>query len=220
MSGPLVGAAGSSRDFQAALRRPGIRAGTPDRDFGAPLMVVIPFGRWRSLYGARPEPRLTMATPKEIPSGQQLCAHPGPAHQARLARPAVDVDLATVVVLARRTAHRLGRVLGPDGVDGAGADPLVHQHDQVLPDGPPLARAQRAARPERVHPVPEEHLGAVDVPAPGDALLVREQVAEGSRAGADPGPGPRGIGIGPQRVGPQPVDALGPPLRGHQLADD
>ena len=83
ISGPLGGAPGSSRDFQAAEMRPGTRAGTTDRDFGAPLMVVIPSGRWRSLYGARPEARLTMRTPEEIPADQHLGAHARPAHEAR-----------------------------------------------------------------------------------------------------------------------------------------
>src|SRR3954468_24787486 len=85
MSGLFRGAPGSSRDLQAAAAR----AGTTDRDFGAPLMVVIPSGRSRSLYGARPEAWLTMRTPEEIPSGEQLGAHAPAAHVARLPGTAV-----------------------------------------------------------------------------------------------------------------------------------
>src|SRR5215207_1405803 len=120
-----------------------MRAGTTDRDFGAPLMVVIPSGRWRSLYGARPEPRLTMRTPEQVSPHQQLGAHARSADQARLPRAAVDVDLAAVVVRAFRAAHRLRRVLGPDRVDPARLDALGHEAHEVLPDGAPLADPQR-----------------------------------------------------------------------------
>src|SRR3954466_10458570 len=73
-SGVLEGAPVSSTDFHAAERRLGTRAGPPDRDFGAPLMVVIPSGRPRSLYGSGPEARLTMRTPEEIPAVQHRAA--------------------------------------------------------------------------------------------------------------------------------------------------
>src|SRR5829696_1933045 len=153
-SGALVGAPGSSRALQAAERRNGTRTGTTDRDFGAPLMVVIPSGRCSSLYGARPEARLTMRTPEQIPTDQHLRAHARAADVARLPRAAVDVDLAAVVVGPGRATHRLGEVLWPDGVDRPGLDALGHQHDQVVPHRPPLPHAQRPSRAQGVHALP------------------------------------------------------------------
>src|SRR5262245_23897779 len=214
------GAPGSSSDFHAAVSRDGRRAETTDRDFGLPLMVVIPSGRWRSLYGARTEARLTLRTPEQIPPGQQLSAHPPAAHQAGLTGAAVDVDLTAVVVLAGRTAHRLRRGLGPDRVDPAGADPFVHQRDQVVPHRPPLADAQGPAGSERMHAVPEEQLGAVHVADPRHDLLVHQQVADRTVAPADPRPGACRVRVVPQRVGAEPCDHLRPAGRRDEVADD
>src|SRR5690349_18673112 len=97
---PLAGEDGSSSDFQTAERRRGRRARTTGRDFGAPLIGVIPSGPWTSLYGARPEARLTMRTPEQVSPREGLGADAGAADQARLAGAAVDVHLAAVVVVA------------------------------------------------------------------------------------------------------------------------
>ncbi len=103
----------------------------------------------------------------------------------------VDVHLAAVTVAARRAAHRLRRVLGADGVDPAGAHALGHQLDEIGPQRRPLAAAQRPARPEGVDPLPEEHLGAVDVARPRPRPPGR---AAGRRSGGccrrDPRPRP------------------------------
>ena len=63
-------------------------------------------GTWADIAGHQNRLR-----PCSSPSGSAA------AHQAGLAGPAVDVDLSPVVVGPRRTPHRLGGVLGPDGVD-------------------------------------------------------------------------------------------------------
>lgn len=82
---------------------------------------------------------------------------------AGLVRPAVDVDLAAVVVDAGRAAHGLGGVLGADGVDAVVAYAFAHERDQVRPDGVPLAPGEVLPRPVRIDAVPEEDFRAVDV---------------------------------------------------------
>src|SRR5215216_4310157 len=161
-----------------------------------------------------------MRTPEEVSSVEDLGADPGPTDQARLARAAVGVDLAAVVVLPGWTTHRLGRVLVADGVDGARLDPVVHQHDQVFPEGAPLADPEGAAGTQGVHAVPEEHLCAVDVADAGDDLLVEQQVTDRPLAAADPLPRTPGVGVVAQRVRAEAGDDGPAALGGDQLADD
>src|SRR6201999_2077339 len=102
-----------------------------------------------SLYDRCALPVRTLATraPEEIASLQLGGAHCLAAHVARLARTAVDVDLAAMVVDPRRPAHRLGGVLGPNGVDPVVRHALVHQLDQIGPHRAPLFALQRVPRP-------------------------------------------------------------------------
>ena len=131
--------------------------------------------------------------------------HRRAADEAGLAGAPVDVDLSPVVVHARRPAHRLGRVLGPHGVDPAGAHALV---PSARP-GRPTSRRNWLTRsvlpgPQRVDPVPEQHLGAVDVADACQHRLVHQQVTDRRAAAPDPRPGPRRVGVGPQRVRAEP----------------
>ena len=168
----------------------------------------------RRLYGAGAERGLTSRTPEDVASDQLAGPDRRAADVARHRRAPVDVDLAAVVVLARRPPHRLGQVLGPDRVDATGAHALGHELDQVGPHRAPLADAQRVAGAQRVDAVPEEHLGAVDVADAGQHLLVHQQVADRragcARSAATPGRGRRRS----QRVGPEPAQDLGAPAPG------
>ena len=80
--------------------------------------------------------------------------------------------------------------------------------------------AQGAARPQRVHAVPEQHLGAVDVADPGDHLLVEQQVADGPLAAGDPRPRAARVRVVAQRVRAEAVDHRGTTRGRDQLADD
>src|SRR5690606_618549 len=115
-----------------------------------------------SLYGAWAVRGLAPRAPEQVAGGEHLGADRPLADQARLTGAAVDVDLPAVVVAPRRPAHRLGRVLGPHGVDPTGADAVAHQPAEVLPDRLERPAPDGVAGAERVHAVPEEHLGAVD----------------------------------------------------------
>src|SRR6476660_5919662 len=79
-----------------------------------------------SPYGPRAEPGLASGAPEQVPADQLGRAHGVAADQARLSGTPVDVDLAAVVVLAGRSSHRLGRVLGTHRVDPPGAHALGH----------------------------------------------------------------------------------------------
>jgi hypothetical protein len=144
--------------------------------------------------------------------------HRPPADVARLAVPAVDVDLSPVVVLAGRPPHGLWRVPAPDGVDPVRPDTLGHELDEVGPDRLELAAPERPPRPQWVDALAEEDLRAVDVADPGDDLLVEEQLSDRPPTGADPPPGPRRVGVGPQRVRSQPGHDPPAFLRRHQDA--
>ena len=126
---------------------------------------------------------------------------------------------------ASRPACRRGRALGEprhlapaergldrastwssDGDDAPGRDAERHQPHEVVPDQPPGGPLEQPALGERRQPVPEEHLGAVDVADPGEHRLVHEQLGDGSRGAVDARPGDVGVGVGAQRVGPEPVE--------------
>src|SRR6476659_8269577 len=98
---------------------------------GSRRTVISILGVGGSLYGARSELRLATRTPEEIAPEQHLGPDRGAADVARRSGTTVDVDLAPVVVDARRATHRRRRVLGTHRVDAAGADALGHQDDQV-----------------------------------------------------------------------------------------
>src|SRR5690606_4046018 len=115
--------------------------------------------------------------------------------------PAVDVDLAAVVVDARRAAHRLRGVLGAHGVDAVGPYAPPHERGQVGPDRVPLGRGDVPARAVGVDAVPEEDLGAVDVAHAGDDLLVHQQRGDGRTAAADPAVRGGRVRVGAERVG-------------------
>src|SRR3954452_520508 len=98
---------------------------------------------------------LTRRAPEEVAPLEDPGPDGGPAHVAGLTVAAIDVDLAAVVVHARRTAHRRRLVLGPHGVDPAGDHAVPHQSHQVVPDGVPAALAHLRTGGERVEPGPE-----------------------------------------------------------------
>src|SRR3546814_15287854 len=101
--------------------------------------------------------------------------------------PSIDIDLTAVVVLARLASHRLGRVIRTDGVDATADHSLGHQRHQVCPDRVELAAAQGLAGSQRVHPVPAEDLGAIDVAHSGDHRLGHQQLADRALTPADIG---------------------------------
>ena len=154
-------------------------------------------------YGARAERGLTSRTPEQISSRQLAGADPGAADQARLPGTAVDVDLAAVVVHPRRAAHRLGRVLGR----------TVSIRPVRTPSSISSTRSSHIARnwptrrvlagPQRVDPVPEQDLGAVDVADAGEHRLVH---AAGRRSAGGCArircPGPLGSASGRSGSGP------------------
>ena len=57
-----------------------------------------------------------------------------------------------------------------------------------------------------MHPVPEQHLGAVDVADARQHRLVHQQAADRRPAAADALPGARRVGVGAERVGADPGD--------------
>jgi hypothetical protein len=118
---------------------------------------------------------------------------------------AVDVDLAAVVVHAGWAAHRLGGVLGADGVDAVVADALAHELGEVGPEGVPLGGRDVPAGAVRVDAVPEEDLGAVDVADARDDLLVHEQGGDRRTAAADAGVGGGRVGVRAEGVGAEAV---------------
>ena len=144
-AGPWAASRVRPADFHAAEMRPGTRAGTTDRDFGAPLMVVIPSGRWRSLYGARPEARLTMRTPEEIPADAGSRSAPGTRRRGTAGRSG-----------GRRRPRRRGRPRA------AG-----------VPSPRACARAARCRSSRSARPRPSARRGRPTSPATGPTRRVR-----------------------------------------------
>ena len=134
--------------------------------------------------------------------------------------PAVDVDLAAVVVDLRRPAAIASGVCSGGTVSIRPLrTPSRISTTRSCPHRLELAAAQGVARAQRVDPVPEQHLGAVDVADAGEHLLVHQQRADRARLRADPAPRP-GSSRRPARSGSGPsrsttAVAL---LAGHQLA--
>ena len=87
-------------------------------------------------------------------------------HEARVARAAVDIDLAAVPILAWSAAGKYRIVLWPYGVDSTATNSVAHQPDEIRPQLLPLIEAQLTARLERIKLVAEQHLGAVHVANP------------------------------------------------------
>src|SRR5699024_6147491 len=93
-----------------------------------------------SRRGVRPvcrSPTLTMRAPEEIPARQDGSRHGSAADVTRQTLSAVDVNLAAVVVFARRAPHRCWLVFGPDGIDAPALEALAHQKHQIVPYSPP-----------------------------------------------------------------------------------
>ena len=67
--------------------------------------------------------RLARRAPEQVATRELLERNGCAAHQTRLTGPAVDVDLASVLVDARLAPHGLGRVFVADGVYAAVAYP-------------------------------------------------------------------------------------------------
>ena len=113
-----------------------------------------------------------------------------------------------------RPARRALPVVGQGRDDAARADAGAQQHDEVVPDGVEDRRVVVAARPERVEPLAEQHLGAVDVADARDDRLVHQQGgdrrpaaqhagherldvrAAAQRVRAEPGQDDRALGVG------------------------
>ena len=110
---------------------------------------------------------------------------------ARQPGAAVDIDLAAVVIFARLAAHGLRCVRGTDRVDAAVLDAIVHEIDQVRPDGIELRAVELRARDEGGEPLAEQHLRAVDIAHTSKEALVHEHRADAA---------PRGMHAGPQRI--------------------
>src|SRR5579875_3315159 len=179
------------------------------------MVSILPPGpaRWSVLDRATTRPRLALLAPEEVAAGEHLGRHGGAADQALLAGPAVDVDLAPVLVDARVTAHGFGSVLGVHRVDAAVADTERHELDQVVPDQVELRAAHELAGHERIDVVPVERLGAVDVADAGEDLLVHHQHADRTAGPADPDPSDLRVGVRTQRVRAEPRDRCGDLLR-------
>lgn len=87
-------------------------------------------------------------------------------YQARRSGAAVDIDLATMPVLAWSAtgAHRI--VFRTDGIDPATTHSSAHQLDKIRPQALPLISPERTARLQRIKLMTEQHLGTVDVAHP------------------------------------------------------
>ena len=116
-------------------------------------------------------------------------------------------------------------VLGRDGLDSVRVrrgGPLgrMHRHDPTLfdalaehraqrvPQGVEFGAAQGCGQPFGVDAVDEQRLETVDVPHPAHELLVQQGRADGGRAPPEPLPGPVGVGVAGQQVGPEPAEDL------------
>ena len=93
-------------------------------------------------------------------------------------------------------------ILRPGGDDAAGphaARSNPHRSAQIASHSP---RRPQPALPVGVDPVPEQHLGAVDVADPGHHVLGHQQGADRHLGPGDPGPGPFRVGVGRSGSGP------------------
>src|SRR5699024_12450704 len=106
---------------------------------------------------------LAHRTPEEVPAGDRVRQDRAAADPTGLILPPVDVDLTAVVVLPRGSAHGLGFVLGPDGVDAAALPTDLHEFDGVLPDRLGAFPTERSARCERIDAEAEGDLRTIDV---------------------------------------------------------
>ena len=135
---------------------------------------------------------------------EHLGAHRGAADVAGLPCAPVDVDLAAVVV-ARAAAGPSPRACARAGRCRSGR--CARPRPSARPGRPTsrsqLAAPQRVAGPQRVDPVPEQHLGAVDVADTGEHRLVHQQRADRRPAALDPLPR-RGSGSASARSGSGP----------------
>ena len=145
---------------------------------------------------------LTPGTPEQIAPGEQLGAHLGAADEAGHAGTPVDIDLTAMIILTRRPAHRLGRVLGAYGVDPVVDNTLRHQFDKIGPD--PRASsgvsAHCPADADRSDYGTEPPHGTRSRPQTG-WLGPSESAAIGRVAASDPAPRKIRIRVGAEWIG-------------------
>ena len=127
----------------------------------------------------------------------------GATDMTRVACAPVDIHLTAVPVDPRRTPHRLGRVVVLDGVDAPIPDAQRHELHEIRPHRVERRPPQLPPGQPGVDPMPEQHLGPVDVPHTGGNRLVHQQRPDRPPRTVDARPRPLRIGIRTQRVGPR-----------------
>lgn len=153
--------------------------------------------------GLTPGSPLTPWAPEQVASIQHALSDRRAAPQTRLATPPIHIYLTSMRILARWATHRLGLVLGVDGVDPANLYADSHQSHQVAPDHLTFAWLEEPAFQEGVDAMSEQDFSPIDVAHPRDHRLVHEQSAYGTSREANSVPCHRRVGIGSQRVGPK-----------------
>lgn len=76
-------------------------------------------------------PALAARAPVEVAPGVPRGDDVGSTHQARRTGPAVDIDLAAVPILTRRSSHRHRVMFWTDRIDPAPTYPVLHQLDEI-----------------------------------------------------------------------------------------
>lgn len=147
-----------------------------------------------------------------------FAAHARATHVARTAATPVDVHLPAMVVDTRLPAHRGGLMLEPDSVDAPDSYAFGHQRAQVVPDIRPLAAPQQPAGHERIDPVPEKQLRAVDVTDARHDGLIHQQRRDRCPRTLDAAPGTIGVGVGAQGIRAEPRGEVSCLCGGPQLA--
>ena len=165
--------------------------------------------RGGSLYGPRPEPALAARAPEEVAADQHLGADRRCRRRGRAGRcggrrrPRRRGRRRAAAGPSPRACARAGRCRcarcarpRPSARPGRPRSPATARRRSVLPG------------PQRVDPVPEQHLGAVDVADAGQDRLVHQQVADRragcARSAPRRGPGRRRRAAGRARAGRRP----------------
>src|SRR6056297_911877 len=101
--------------------------------------------------------RLTTRAPVKLAPTHLGHLHLGGTQMAFLPGAAIDVHLTAMSIIARSPAHDLRQVFGPHGVDPPALCSLLHQHNEVFPDGIELTSTELLPRPIGRDVVPEKN---------------------------------------------------------------